>query len=221
MVDKGNNPGGSGDARRFGEVQPSDRRRFIEADDLGQALAKIRDCDAWWAVQFCLIFMAFTCVRSNEARGATWDEIDWETRTWTIPASRTKTNGPHLVPLSTEALEVLAYAREQGSDQGLIFPSQGGGKEIHSGSLSKLFRDLKIDSVPHGFRVGFVKWAVGRTHIPGVVARMVSGHQPSSVVERSLLRSELYERCVPVMQEWADSIASAMGPVVPADPDRR
>ena len=221
MEDEGNNSGGSGGTRRFGEVQPSVHRQFIDPDDLGQALAKVRDYDVWWAVKCCLIFMAFTCVRSNQARGATWDEVDLNNMTWTIPAIRMKNNVLHRVALSTEAVEVLAYAREQGGDQGLIFPSQRGGKVIHSGALSRLFLELQIPGVPHGLRASFMNWAVGRIHIPRPVAEMVLGHQSSNAVVRSFLRSELYERCVPVMQEWADFIAETMGPVVPADAESR
>ena len=55
---------------------------------LGKALATVRDSDTWWAAKYCLILIAFTCVRSSEARLATWAEIDWDTATWTIPADR-------------------------------------------------------------------------------------------------------------------------------------
>ena len=124
MEDRGNNPVGSGGSRRFGEVQPSPHGRCLDADELGEALAKIRDCDAWWAVKYCLIFMVLTCVRSGEARMATWDEVDWDNAVWTIPAIRMKTGIEHRVPLSAQAMEVLAYARKQGGGrQGAIFPT--------------------------------------------------------------------------------------------------
>ena len=206
--------------RRFGEVQPSVHRQFIDPDDLGQALAKVRDYDVWWAVKCCLIFMAFTCVRSNQARGATWDEVDLNNMTWTIPAIRMKNNVLHRVALSTEAVEVLAYAREQGGDQGLIFPSQRGGKVIHSGALSRLFLELQIPGVPHGLRASFMNWANERVHIPRTVVSMVMAYEPSSDVERILHRRKLYKHHVAVMQEWAGFIAETMEPVVPACPDQ-
>ena len=40
MEDKGNNPVGSGDTRPF---RPAVHRPGLGADDLGQALAKVRD----------------------------------------------------------------------------------------------------------------------------------------------------------------------------------
>ena len=165
--------------------------------------------------------MAFTCVRGNEARGATWDEVDLDKAEWTIPASRTKTGVPHRVPLSTGAVVVLAYAREQGGGQGLIFPSRRGGKVIHLGTLSKLFLELKIPGVPHGLRVTFMNWAVERAHISEPVAELELAHQPSSVVVRSFLTNDSFERRVAVMQQWAEFIAETMEPVAPADLDKR
>ena len=221
MEDKGNNPVGSGGTRRFGKVPLSAHLRCLDADELGQALAKIRDCDAWWAVKCCLIFMAFTCVRSNEARGATWDEVDLDKAEWTIPAIRMKNGVRHRVPLSTQAVEVLAYAREQGGGQGLIFPSRRGGKVIGPGVLSKLFLELKIPCVPHGLRATFMNWAFECTDIPQLVAETVLGHQSSSTVVGLFLTSRLFERRVPVMQEWGDVLTETMEPVVPDTLDGR
>ena len=221
MEDKGNNPVGSGVTRRFGKVPLSAHRRCLDADDLGQALAKIRDCDAWWAVKCCLIFMAFTCVRSHEARGATWDEVDLDKAEWTIPAIRMKNGVRHRVPLSTQAVEVLAYAREQGGGQGLIFPSRRGGKVIGPGVLSNLFLELKIPCVPHGLRATFMNWTFECTDIPQLVAETVLGHQSSSTVVGLFLTSRFSERRVPVMQEWGDVLTETMEPVVPDTLDGR
>ena len=221
MEDKGNNPVGSGGSRSFGKVPLSAYLRCLDADELGEALAKIRDCDAWWAVKYCLSFMALTCVRSNEASGATWDEVDLDKAEWTIPAIRMKNGVRHRVLLSTQAVEILAYALEQGGGQGLIFPSRRGGKVIHPGTLSKLFFELEIPAVPHGLRATFMNWAGGRAHIPELEAQLVLAHQPSSAVVSSFLTSNFSERRVPVMQEWGDFLTETMEPVVPDTLDRR
>ena len=212
MEDKGNNPVGSGVPRSSGKVPLSAYLRCLDADELGQALAKIRDCGAWWAVKCCLIFMAFTCVRSNEARGATWDEVDLDKAEWTIPAIRMKNGVRHRVFLSTQAVEVLAYAREQGGGQGLIFPSRRGGKVIGPGVLSKLFLELEIPCVPNGFRTSFRNWTLQCTDIPHEVVETV--HQSSNTVLGLFYTSRFFERRVLVMQEWADFLTETMGPVI-------
>ena len=40
--------------------------------------------------ELCLAFTILTATRSQEARGARWDEIDFKARTWTVPPSRMK-----------------------------------------------------------------------------------------------------------------------------------
>src|SRR6056297_1735323 len=52
-----------------------------------------------------LEFIILTAVRSGEARGALWPEIQADT--WVIPSERMKRGIPHRVPLSPQALSVL------------------------------------------------------------------------------------------------------------------
>ena len=60
----------------------------------------------------CLIeWQLHTMVRPGEAAGTLWDEIDLNTRIWTIPAERMKRNKPHAVPLSDQAIELLDLMR--------------------------------------------------------------------------------------------------------------
>ena len=200
----------------LGKQKPPVNHPSLPHKELGDALAKIRDSDAWWAVKVCIIFMAFTCVRSGEARMATWDEVDWDNATWTIPAARMKTGIEHRVPLSAQAMEVLAYAWKQTGGQGTIFPPERGGSYIFDGMLAKVFRELKILSVPHGLRATFSNWAGERVHIPEPVAEMVLAHKPSSAVVKAYRTSDFFERRVPVMQEWGDVLTETMEPVVPA-----
>ncbi len=219
MEDKRNNPVWLEGDRYLGKAQPSVRRPFLDACDLGGALAMIRDADVWWAVKCCLLFMALTCVRSLEARGATWNEVDLDEAVWTIPASRTKTGVPHRVPLSVQAVEVLDYARNQGDGQGLLFPSRRGGTVMTSGVLSSIFRKLKIPAAPHGLRSSFSSWALGRADIP--LSGAVLGYFQLANDLVGFAEKDRFEQRKPVMQKWADFLTETMGPVVPADADRR
>ena len=79
---------------------------------LPDVLATIEKSHAAKATVLCLRFLAFTAVRGKEARLAEWSEINWESRTWTIPASHMKTGREHRVPLSDAALGVLKQAQQ-------------------------------------------------------------------------------------------------------------
>jgi integrase len=40
-----------------------------------------------------------------------WSEVDWDAERWTIPAAKMKTGWDHVVPLSRQALAILAASR--------------------------------------------------------------------------------------------------------------
>ena len=199
----------------LGRQEPATHHKSLPPSQLGSALAIIRDSDGWWAIKCCLSFIAFTGARSGEARRATWDQIDLATSTWTIPASRMKARKLHVVPLSTQAKGILAYAGKHGNgSQGLIFPPERGGQYIRSRGPSGLMKRLEMPAVPHGSRSSFINWASSQAHIPEPVAEMVLAHTPSAPVIRSYRTADFFEYRIPVMQEWADFLSETMGPVV-------
>ncbi len=51
--------------------------------------------------------MTLTFVRTAELRMMEWDEIDFETKLWRIPADKMKMAQLHIVPLSKQAIELL------------------------------------------------------------------------------------------------------------------
>ena len=215
-----NDPAGPEVAANLGRQPAGGHQKSLPFNDLGNALAQVRDSNAWWAIKHCLIFIALTGVRSKEARMATWDEINLDTDTWTIPGSRMKNRTQHQVPLSSQAKEILAHAQQQtGRRQGLIFPPELRGKFISSGSLSNLMRELKIPAVPHGSRSSFRNWAGGNRDILSYAAEMVLAHKPSEPIVKIYLTSDFFEHRQPVMQEWADFLTSSMGPVISTIPD--
>lgn len=46
-------------------------------------------------------------VRKSELVEATWNEVDSENATWTIPKVRMKRRKPHVVYLSRQAMDIL------------------------------------------------------------------------------------------------------------------
>ena len=209
------NPARPSVTKSLGKQISVTHHKSLDPSQLGRALATIRDADVWWAAKHVLLLIAFTGVRSGEARRATWDEIDLDTDTWTIPASRMKAGKPHRVPLTPPVKDILTYAREHGeSDHNVIFPPELGGRYISSGSLSRLMQDLAIPAVPHGSRSTFMNWASGRPDIPEPAADMVLAHTPSGPVKKAYRTSDFFEYRIPIMEGWADFLTESMGPVI-------
>ena len=62
--------------------------------------------------------------RPNESVGALWEEIDLDAKTWTIPAHKIKMKVAHIVPLSTQALAILAKMRAISCNSPFVFQSE-------------------------------------------------------------------------------------------------
>lgn len=166
-----------------------------------------------------LEFLILTAVRSGEIRLATWDEIDLEKRTWTIPAERTKMQQDHVVPLSGDAMKILcALPRLAGSTH--IFPAPRGGA-LSDMTISKKIKDMHnaavkggvngyIDPkqgrvvVPHGFRSTFRDWAAEKTNFPREVCEKALGHAIGNEVEAAYRRGDLFEKRRKLMDAWAE-----------------
>ena len=146
------NPATPGVIQELGKPPPAVHHASLPAKDLGSALALIRDADEWWASRYCLIFAAFTGMRSGEVREATWDEIDWDELTWNISPERMKNSIGHDVPLSPQVIDILLHARDQkgGRCEGTIFPPKRGGDYMVDGILSRLMKKLDIPAPPTG-----------------------------------------------------------------------
>ena len=63
------------------------------------------------SVRLALEFTILCATRTSETLLATWNEIDPESKTWTIPGARMKAGVEHRVPLSTRSIEVFKRAK--------------------------------------------------------------------------------------------------------------
>ena len=81
------------------EVRKVRHQSAMPYDDVPGFMAQLRGQDSISAR--ALEFTILAAARTSEAIGASWDEIDWGMKTWTIPSSRIKAEREHRVPLAT------------------------------------------------------------------------------------------------------------------------
>ena len=203
---RGDNPAGDAIAAALpknGSVRQ--HQRALPFREVGAALTRVRTSDAYRPAVLAFEFLVLTACRSGEVRFATWDEIDFASATWTIPAQRMKARREHRVPLSARALEILHEARALADGSDLIFPSQRA-RAIHGGTVSRLIRELGIDAVPHGFRSSFRDWAAECTDVPREVCELALAHVNSDRVEAAYRRTDLFDRRRALMEQWSEFV---------------
>jgi integrase len=165
-----------------------------------------------------LEFLILTAARTAEVTGATWDEIDLEAATWTVPAGRMKGGREHRIPLSSAVIQLLK-ALPCETDNAFIFigGQKGGGLSGMgmSGVLQRMgYRDITV----HGFRSTFRDWAAETSRYPNHVLEQALAHSIGAI-EGAYRRSDLFGPRTRLMEEWARYCASpapgASGEVVP------
>jgi integrase len=72
-------------------------------------------------VRLAMRLLSLTLLRPGEVARAEWSEIDLQSRVWTIPASKMKMRRDHQVPLSPQALEVLAAVKTINGHRRYVF----------------------------------------------------------------------------------------------------
>ena len=169
-------------------------------------LSALRDKDFLSA--YCLRFTILTAARSGEARGALWNEIDFASKTWTIPAARMKAGVLQRVPLCDEAMQVLTKMREwRMGDSERVFMGERGGL-LSDVAINKTLHSIAPDVTVHGFRSSFRMWGAETTACPSAVLEAALAHVNPNEVEASYQRSDLFERRRELMQAWCNYCGS-------------
>lgn len=204
------------------KVAKQENQPAVQIDDAPRWFAALRHRDGNGAR--ALEFAALTACRSQEVRGARWEEIDLKAALWIIPAARMKMDREHRVPLTPEAVALLE-ALPRHADNPLVFPAPRGGElsdmtlsatmkrlhqaDVDAGGAGFVDRVSKRPAVPHGLRSTFRDWVAERTDFPGDMAEVALAHKVGNAVEASYRRGDMVEKRRAMMATWNLYLAQA------------
>ncbi|WP_309630129.1 integrase arm-type DNA-binding domain-containing protein [Brevundimonas sp.] len=129
-------------------------------------------------------FLMLTLTRRNEVAGARKSEFDLDAGLWVIPAERAKANHQHVVPLSPQALAVLAEAFGLDPASPFVFPSprvadQCIDEQAITRTFSRIFERRKLPlRSPHDVRRTGATTLTGRYGVTRFIVGLVLGHTP-------------------------------------------
>lgn len=93
--------------------------------------------------------------RPSELRTARWDEFNFQTNLWTIPAERTKKRREHVIPLPRQAVALLQQLQEISGMSPLLFVGRNNSAQPRSNTVFLMaLRRLGYEGrqTAHGFR---------------------------------------------------------------------
>lgn len=191
-------------------IPPAQTTHFASITEpvkVGEMLRAFDGFQGTFPVQCALKLAPMLFVRPGELRKAEWTQIDLDKGEWRYLVTKTKTD--HLVPLSTQAVDVLrALYALTGSGQ-YVFPGARSSKRPMSdaavnAALRRLGYDTRTEITGHGFR------AMARTilheelhHKPEVIEHQLAHTVPDNL-GRAYNRTKFIRERRSMMQEWAD-----------------
>jgi integrase len=168
----------------------------------------LRETDAGESTKLAFEFLILTAARTSEVLGARWEEVDRESKTWTIPGARIKAGREHRVPLAARSLELLKKAEALADGGPFVFPGRSPKAPLSNMAfLMRLRRMKRTDITAHGFRSSFRDSAAEKTNTPRAVVEAALAHVIKDKTEAAYFRSDLFELRRKFMDSW-DRVAT-------------
>ena len=163
-------------------------------------------------IKVCALFMLYTAVRGENARFATWDEIDFKNSLWRISANKMKNGKAHEVFLSASVRKLLSdYRASSPLKSDLIFPSvKSNIRPISDNTVRSMLRNLGFSNemiTPHGFRATFSTIAHERQdehRQSSDVIELCLAHVEKNKVKDAYNHAKNLKQRAALMQWWSD-----------------
>lgn len=180
---------------------------FTEPKDVAELLHALDAFNGTLTVQCAIKLAPLVFVRPSELRMAKWSEINLEVGTWQYRVSKTKTD--HIVPLSTQALEILHEIHPVSGHGEYVF--QGGHSPLKpmsesavNAALKRMGYDTKTQITGHGFRAMARTILHERLNIDPAIIEHQLAHKVPDTLGSAYNRTKFIEQRTAMMQSWAD-----------------
>lgn len=178
---------------------------------VGELAAKIDAYQGMLTTRAAMQLMLLCMCRTGEIRGMRWEEIDWRDNVWRIPAERMKMRRPHIVPLSRQAVAILAglYALTGKNGGCFVFPSYCRDKyfsPMGKNTINNALRAMGYNArelVGHGFRSVASTLLNEQGWAPDVIETQLA-HAPTDSVRAAYNRAAWLDDRRRMLQAWAD-----------------
>lgn len=180
----------------------------VEGKELPELLRKIEGYRGTPITRLAMKLMALTFVRTGELIAARWDEFDLDAAEWRIPAERMKMRTPHIVPLSTQAVDVMRALEEMKGLSGLVFQGERDHeKPMSNGAILGALKRMGYAGrmTGHGFR-GVASTILHEMGFEHAHIELQLAHQERNQVSAAYNFATYLPQRRKMMQDWADHL---------------
>jgi integrase len=178
--------------------------------EFGALLRAIEDYQGDPSVMYALKLTPHVFQRPGEIRQMEWAEVNFEKAVWIIPEGKMKMRQPHSVPLSKQAIAILAEMKGLSGSGRYVFPSvRTRARPISDNTINAALRRMgysKEQMTAHGFRTSASsllnesgKWN------PDAIERALA-HMVAGAIRRIYNQSAYWPERIEMAQWWSDSL---------------
>ena len=189
-------------------VKVTHRAAITTPAEVGSLLRVIDGYEGHPITLTALRLLPHVFVRPGELRHAEWSEFDFDKAVWIIPAHKMKMQREYRVPLSRQALAILAGIEHDASLSPLLFPSlRSARRPMSENTINGALRRLgyaQTEMTAHGFRAmaSTLLNEMGKWN-PDAIERQLA-HADGNAVRRAYSRGQYWAERVAMMQDWSD-----------------
>lgn len=187
------------------------RRRILTDDEVTRVLEA--SAKLTYPYRYVAPMLLATAQRRSEVANMRWSEVDLKSRTWTLPAERSKNGEEHAVPLNAMAIHMLdEIPRFEESD--LVFTTNG---KIPINGFSKFLTRLQAASGTSDWRFHDLR----RTAASGMAKEKVEPHVISKVLNHTsatnsvtwiYIRHQFYDEKRAALDTWGKHLETLLRP---------
>jgi len=193
--------------------QPTKNFRHItDEEDIRDMMRKIRAFEPTLLVsKIAVNLIPYVFVRNSNMITAEWSEIDFDKKTWTIPALKMKRDRDFVIPLSDKVISLfkeVEYTKEFSNY--VFYSTQSKSKHISEGTILKALERLKVDTTTHGMRhmaSTILHENMSRIGVSSDAIELQLSHTGSGV-KAVYNKSSMWEERVTLMNWWSDYLDS-------------
>lgn len=166
-------------------------------------------------IKTAIQLMTLTFVRTAELRLMEWNEIDFNTYLWRIPAEKMKMAQPHIVPLSRQAIKLIEELRPLTGNKQYVFYNHSAAKPMSSNALLCVIRTMGYSGkmTGHGFR-GLASTTLHEQGYMHDAIEIQLAHRVGNSVSQAYNHAQHLEYRTKMMQNWSDFIDSLRSKVL-------
>ena len=192
-----------------GALQPVKKKHLAAVTDpkrAGELLRMIDSYSGTLTVQCALKLAPLVFVRPGELRTAQWRDINLDTAEWRYTVTKTQTE--HIVPLSTQALEILNTMHSLTGRWEYVFPSaRSRHRPMSNNAILSAMRRMEIakdEMSGHGFRAMAKTILIEELGYSEALTALQLAHKRNDPLGNAYNRTTFLRERTTMMQAWAD-----------------